>query len=370
MDSLKKGKLNIIVTGGSGFIGSNLIIKLLNETNSKIFNIDKMGYASDLSGINAALSRIGNKSQNRYETLKGDISDKNFLGKAIKIAMPDIIFHLAAESHVDRSIDNPELFLKSNVIGTFNLLTLSKKYWEELDYKRKQTFRMIHVSTDEVFGSLEDKTTSIFNEETPYSPRSPYAASKAASDHFASCWFNTYKFPVLITNCSNNYGPFQFPEKLIPLVILKALSGEKIPVYGDGLNVRDWLYVDDHLDALFLVAEKGIIGSSYCIGGIGESTNINIVENICKYLDKYMKNKTKHSDLIEYVEDRPGHDRKYLINSSKIKDDLKWVPKFSLNCGLEKTINWYLNNLDWCKRMSEKANYFQKRIGINNHQEV
>ena len=352
----------IIVTGGAGFIGSNLILKLFDVSKAKIYNLDKLGYASNLIGINNKLIKK-EELKNRYELVKVDLKNKNKLDSLIEDINPDLVFHLAAESHVDRSIDYPEIFLESNVIGTFNLLVSLRNHWKKLSLTRKKFFRFVHVSTDEVFGSLHDNEKK-FDESTPYDPKSPYSASKASSDHFVKSWVNTYDFPALITNCSNNYGPWQFPEKLIPLVIMKAINLEQIPLYGDGLNVRDWLFVDDHTDALITVASKGKIGNSYCIGGVGESTNKNIVEIICKYLDELKVNNYSHLKLIKYVKDRPGHDRRYSINSSLIRNQLDWNPSYSLNKGIKITVDWYLNNLNWCNEMNRKSKYKQVRIGL------
>jgi len=353
----------IVVTGGAGFIGSNLIIKLFDVSKANIFNLDKFSYASDFTGIN---NKIDNNEElkNRYKFFKVDLKDKNRLDSLIKEIDPDLVFHLAAESHVDRSIESPEVFLENNVIGTFNLLMSLKAHWENLSFERKEYFRLVHISTDEVFGSISDDEKK-FDESSRYDPRSPYSASKASSDHFVKSFFHTYDFPVLITNCSNNYGPWQFPEKLIPLVIMKAINEKEIPLYGDGLNVRDWLFVDDHIEALILIAIKGKIGNSYCIGGVGESTNKNIVEMICNHLDKLKNKNRSYLNLIKYVEDRPGHDRRYAINSSLIKSELNWEPKYNLKSGLFITVQWYLNNLNWCYEMNKKSNYSQKRLGLN-----
>ena len=352
----------IVVTGGAGFIGSNLIIKLFDVTKANIFNIDKVGYASDFTGINNKIAK-NKELKNRYKFVNVDLKDKNKLDSLIKEIDPDLVFHLAAESHVDRSIDSPEIFLESNVIGTFNLLMSLKTHWENLSFERKENFRLVHISTDEVFGSIHDDKKK-FDESSPYDPRSPYSASKAASDHFVKSFFHTYNFPALLTNCSNNYGPWQFPEKLIPLVIMKAINGKEIPLYGDGLNVRDWLFVDDHIEALILVAMRGKIGSSYCVGGVGETTNKNIVEMICNHLDKLENKNYSHLNLIKYVEDRPGHDRRYAINSSLIQNELNWQPKYTLKTGLKITVQWYLDNLNWCYEMNKKSNYKQKRLGL------
>ena len=315
--------------------------------------MDKLGYASDLESIDNL--NLKNNFGN-YTFINVNLVDKENLGDAIQKANPDVIMHLAAESHVDRSIDEPHHFLESNIVGTFNLLQLAKEYWSNLKPERKENFKFHHISTDEVYGSLGEKGS--FNELTSYDPRSPYSASKASSDHLVRAWFHTYNFPILITNCSNNFGPWQFPEKLIPLVISKALDGKKIPIYGDGLNIRDWLYVEDHVEALLLVIQKGKIGESYCIGGYGERTNKYIVELICSILDKRKPANSSYSNLIEYVKDRPGHDRRYSIDSSKINKELGWKSNFKLEESIEKTVNWYLDNYSWVKKIQEKSSSF------------
>ena len=334
----------ILVTGGAGFIGGSLIRRLLNNTNSIIFNIDNLNYASDLISINNLKNAKG-----RHFHLNVNLQNIEKTQEAIKESNPDIIFHLAAESHVDRSILEPKIFIDSNIMGTFNLLEASRSHWENLSSERKENFKFIHISTDEVFGSLNESEK--FNEDTKYDPRSPYSASKAASDHLAKAWFNTYKIPTIITNCSNNYGPFQFPEKLIPVIILKAIGGKKIPIYGDGKNIRDWLFIEDHIDALLLVAQKGKVGETYCIGDDNERNNNYIVEEICNILEKYIPRKTPYSSLVKFVKDRQGHDKRYAIDATKIKKELGWEPKVSLNDGLNKTVHWYINNKEWCKRM-------------------
>ncbi len=353
----------ILVTGGAGFIGGALIRKLLKETQAKIFNLDKLGYASDLSGIEKTLFSLDNQDSNRYQFIKVDLSKIDTTLDAIKSISPDLIFHLAAESHVDRSIDNPITFLESNVIGTYNLLNAARCHWDRLPKTRKATFRFHHISTDEVFGSLGDHGR--FSESSPYDPRSPYSASKAASDHFVSAWNHTYGLPVVITNCSNNYGPWQFPEKLIPVVILKALEGESIPLYGDGKNVRDWLYVEDHVDGLLCAALSGKIGGKYCIGGNSEQSNKQVVEKICFLLDEMMPSNNSYTSLIEYVKDRPGHDYRYAINPKLINDELNWSPSIDFEIGLRKTIAWYLENLDWCNFVLSKSGYSGERLGRN-----
>ena len=353
----------VLITGGAGFIGGCLVRRLLRESNSFIFNLDKLGYASDTSGIDQCLHDITNDSAKRYQLLHVDLCDKNSLDHAIELADPDFVIHLAAESHVDRSIDSPKAFLDSNVLGTFNLLESVRSHWQKLPLTRKTSFRFHHVSTDEVFGSLGE--SGRFNEKTSYDPRSPYSASKAASDHLVRAWNHTYDLPIVITNCSNNFGPWQFPEKLIPLVILKALHLESIPLYGDGLNVRDWLYVEDHVEALILVASKGVIGSSYCVGGYGERTNREVVNQICSIMDLRKPVDNLHSELITAVRDRPGHDKRYSIDSSLITSELGWTPKYSFEDALTLTIDWYINNVEWCNKVSAKGDYAGGRIGLN-----
>ncbi len=352
----------ILVTGGAGFIGGAVVRRLLRSTNSKVFNLDKCSYASDMTGIDNALKQLEPSLEGRHILLKADLSDFDATQAAVRESDPDLVLHLAAESHVDRSIDGPRIFLESNVLGTFNLLQSVRNHWLELIDNRKENFRFHHISTDEVFGSLGENGS--FNETTPYDPRSPYSATKAASDHLVRTWHHTYDLPVILTNCSNNFGPWQFPEKLIPLVILKALSGESIPLYGDGGNIRDWLYVEDHVDALLLAAINGKIGRTYCIGGFGERTNKQVVQFICQYLDKRVPRGKQYSDLIKKVDDRPGHDRRYAINSNRIKTELGWSPKYTFEKGLEETIEWYISNIDWCNALNKKSGYQGNRLGL------
>ena len=336
--------MNILVTGGYGFIGSNLIKKLLLNKNYKIFNIDKLGYASNINSIAESLNL---NNQERYKFYKVDLKNFHELCEIINLIKPDLVMHLAAESHVDRSINSPWEFIESNVIGTYNLLEASRSYFNKLNEGKKSNFRFHHISTDEVFGSLSDIGT--FSEKTPYDPRSPYSASKASSDHLVRAWHHTYNFPTIITNCSNNFGPWQYPEKLIPLTISKAINLQTIPIYGDGSNVRDWLFVDDHVDALIISATKGEIGETYCIGGFGERTNLQVVKKICDMLDVFCTQKIKYSELISFVNDRPGHDKRYSINSEKIQSQLNWYPKYSFDEALEITIKWYLENKEFLK---------------------
>ncbi len=351
-----KNQHKVIVTGGAGFIGGTLIRKILKEKDWIIYNLDQMGYASDLSWI-----KDSEDNKSRHFFVKIDLRNKEILENLVKDISPNLIIHLAAESHVDRSIDNPLKFIESNIIGTFNLLEASRAYWDKLSDVKKQLFRFIHISTDEVFGSLG--LNGKFDENTKYSPRSPYSSSKASSDHLVNSWYHTYGLPTIISNCSNNFGPYQFPEKLIPLSILKGIKGEKIPLYGNGLNIRDWLYVEDHVEALLLIAEKGELGKSYCVGGGSERTNKEVQLQICKILDEVDQKEFPHASLIQNVADRPGHDKRYAINSNLIKKKLGWTPKITFEDGLKKTIIWYLNNPKWSDSVMQKSGYTGNRIG-------
>ena len=357
----KKPK-KILVTGGAGFIGSTLIRKLLESDNYRILNIDKFGYASDLQSIDNKLKKLKLENKNIYRFLKINICDLNSLQDIIKDFKPDIIFNLAAETHVDRSIDHPISFVQNNIMGTFNLLTCSLNFWNTLSENKKDSFRLIHISTDEVFGSLGEENK--FNEKSPYLPNSPYSASKASSDHLVRAWHKTYGLPIIITNCSNNFGPWQYPEKLIPNTILKICSKEIIPIYGKGNNIRDWLYVNDHIDALLTIAERGSIGHNYCIGGENEKTNLQVVEKICELTNEIEGINFDYSKLIKFVKDRPGHDFRYSVDISKIKKDLKWEPKRNFEENLKITISWYLKNLEWCKKISKRSNFKGKRLGV------
>ena len=350
----------VIVTGGCGFIGSALIRNLLKNTNARIFNFDKMGIVSDSQSINNLLNS-NPEYQKRYEFLKLNLENYTKLFEIFNDISPDIVFHLAAESHVDRSIDDPLNFLNSNIVGTYNLIESVRKY---LKLSKTNNFRLIHISTDEVFGSLGK--TGKFNEKTRYDPKSPYSASKACSDHLVRAWRHTYKLPFTVTNCSNNFGPWQFPEKLIPLTILKILKGEKIPIYGDGMQIRDWLFVDDHVNALILIASKGIKNGDYCIGGDSEITNLKIVKKIIEITNKKTQTDYEFHDLISFVEDRPGHDLRYAIDFKKINEELNWQPSYNFDNSLELTIDWYLNNQDWCNRVQKNANYNSERLGSFN----
>ncbi len=348
--------MRLLVTGGYGFIGSNFIIKQINETNNKILNYDSLTYAGNLDNL-----KEFNSHQN-YKFVKGDICDENLLDKTLIDFKPDVIVHFAAESHVDRSIDNPLKFLETNIIGTGVLLKVFSNYLKKFKTNKKSIF--LHVSTDEVYGSLGSE--GLFSENSRYDPSSPYSASKASSDHLVRAWNRTYKFPSIITNCSNNYGPLQFPEKLIPLIIANCYDRKPLPVYGDGNNIRDWLYVDDHCDAIYNVILNGKIGNTYNIGGNNELKNIDIVNTICSAMDeiKPMKN-GKYADLIKFVKDRPGHDFRYAINAKKIKNEIGWEPKETFNSGIKKTIEWYLQNKDWWQKI-QKRKYSQERLGILN----
>ena len=362
---LPEGITRVLVTGGAGFIGGALVRRLLTGSAATVFNLDKFGYASDCTGIEQVLHTLGAAAQGphgcRHQFLKVDLAAAEATAAAVEEADPDLVLHLAAESHVDRSIDGPAAFIESNVTGTFNLLQAVRSHWQQLPQERRDAFRMHHISTDEVFGSLGP--TGRFSEITPYDPRSPYSASKAASDHLVSAWHHTYGLPVVLTNCSNNYGPWQFPEKLIPVVILKAMAGEPIPLYGDGANVRDWLFVDDHVDALLLAATRGGLGESYCVGGHGERTNKQVVEAICTLLDQLVPAGAPHARLITPVADRPGHDRRYAIDASKISTNLGWTPRHSFEQGLEATVRWYIENQTWCQQVRQRAGYSGERIG-------
>jgi dTDP-glucose 4,6-dehydratase len=351
--------MNFIVTGGAGFIGSALIRMLINQSDNKVVNLDKLTYAGNLDSLsNAVLSK-------NYSHEHVDICDANALIDVFKKHKPIYVMHLAAESHVDRSIDDPYDFIGTNIVGTFNLLEASRHYYESLEGANKKNFRFHHVSTDEVYGDLVG-SNDLFTEETPYSPSSPYSASKAASDHLVQAWGRTYGLPVIITNCSNNYGPYHFPEKLIPHVILNALHGKPLPIYGDGLQIRDWLYVEDHAKALIKVVREGEIGETYNIGGHNEKTNLEVVQTICDLLEELSPVKPSglknYRDLITFVKDRPGHDARYAIDASKIERELAWVPEETFDTGLRKTVQWYLDNRQWWERVLSGA-YRLERLG-------
>ena len=347
-----------LVTGGAGFIGSALVRYLINRTDHRIINVDKLTYAGNLASIDSVAEN------DNYVFEEQDICDAAEVKRIFNTYHPDGVFHLAAESHVDRSIDGPAAFINTNILGTYTLLDVARKYWDQLESEKKAEFRFLHVSTDEVFGALGE--TGLFTEETPYQPNSPYSASKASSDHLVRAWYHTYGFPTLITNCSNNYGPFQFPEKLIPVVILNGLEGKPIPVYGAGENVRDWLYVQDHVEALIRVLEQGKIGETYNVGGHNEIKNIDIVQTICSLLDKYIETPAvqNHASLITFVRDRPGHDFRYAIDATKIERELGWKPKETFDSGIEKTVRWYLDHINWCEAVT-KGKYDRERLGLN-----
>ncbi len=356
-----KNKKTILVTGGAGFIGSALIRHIIKNTYHSVVNIDKLSYSGNLQSLESI------ESNKDYIFEQVDICDEKELNRIFKKNKPDIVMHLAAESHVDRSIDGPGDFIKTNIVGTFTLLEQSKNYWQSLEGDKKNNFRFLHVSTDEVYGDLEG-TTDFFSEETSYDPSSPYSATKASSDHLVRAWHRTYGLPVLITNCSNNYGPCQFPEKLIPHVILNALEGKNLPIYGDGKQIRDWLYVDDHVLALMSVVLDGNVGETYNIGGSNEIQNIEVVKNICNILDKLISTKlngmASFSELITYVKDRPGHDVRYAINANKINRDLGWKPEESFESGILKTVQWYLTNDEWCENI-QNGSYKLERLGVD-----
>ncbi len=373
----------VVVTGGAGFIGSAVIRHLVRMTDAAVLNLDKLTYAGNL----ASLSSV--EQHPRYRFVQADICDRDALGRVFAEFQPDAVMHLAAESHVDRSIDGPSAFIQTNVVGTATVLEAATAYWRELPTASgaKQAFRLLHISTDEVYGSLGAE--GLFTERTPYDPRSPYSASKAASDHLVMAWHHTYGLPVLITNCSNNYGPFHFPEKLVPLVILNALDGKPLPIYGKGDNVRDWLYVEDHAKALVTVLQRGVVGETYNVGGNNERTNLQVVETICKVLNDLapiaevggrrsevggqrsevgaspitdLRSLKSYHDLITFVPDRPGHDRRYAIDATKLRTQLGWNPEETFDTGLIKTVQWYLDN-DWWWRPIREKKYAGERLG-------
>ena len=347
----------ILVTGGAGFVGSALVRYLLGETNFSVVNVDKLTYAGNL----ATLESVQNHP--RYTFAQVDICDRGVLERIFTIHQPSAVMHLAAETHVDRSIDAPAAFVESNINGTFTLLETARHYWQNLEGTAKKHFRFLHVSTDEVYGTLEGDM--LFSETSPYAPRSPYAASKAAADHLARAWFHTYGFPVIVTNCSNNYGPYQYPEKLIPVVVMKALAGEPIPVYGAGESVRDWLFVDDHVRGLLRVLERGSLGETYAIGGHNEVRTGKLVEQVCALLDEFHPTSrlAPHASRLTHVADRPGHDLRYAIDASKVQRELDWTPQETFETGLRKTVRWYAENQEWCKRVLS-GKYGLERLGL------
>ena len=347
----------VLVTGGAGFIGSAVVRKLVLERGVAVVNVDKLTYAGNLDSVQAV------SHSNLYHFERVDICDRDAVRRIFAKYEPTGVLHLAAESHVDRSIDSPAEFIQTNVVGTYSLLEEARRYWMSLKGEARECFRFVHVSTDEVYGSLGPD--GYFDEETPYRPNSPYSASKASSDHLVRAWYRTYGLPAIITNCSNNYGPYQFPEKLIPLMILNALEGKPLPVYGRGENVRDWLYVDDHAEALVAVLEKGEVGGTYCIGGNSERRNIDVVRSICGILDDIAPDPAigPRDRLIRFVDDRPGHDLRYAINAEKIRQQLGWEPRESFETGLRKTVRWYLENRSWWERVRSGA-YRGERLGL------
>ena len=356
--------MKILITGGAGFIGSAVVRHIIQHTGDSVVNVDKLTYAGNLESL------VSVSADPRYVFEKVDICNRRELDRIFAEHAPDAVMHLAAESHVDRSIDGPAAFIETNIVGTYTLLEATRQYWHALPQARKAAFRFHHISTDEVYGDLEGPD-DLFTEQTPYAPSSPYSASKASADHLVRAWYRTYSLPVLITNCSNNYGPYHFPEKLIPLMILNALDGKPLPVYGNGMQIRDWLYVEDHARALYTVLHKGKMGETYNIGGHNEKTNIDVVKTICALLDELAPlhsdhagpgSATSYQSLITHVADRPGHDLRYAIDAGKIQRELGWVPQESCASGIRKTVQWYLDNPDWCRHVQD-GSYQRQRLG-------
>ncbi|WP_372997172.1 dTDP-glucose 4,6-dehydratase [Marinobacter sp.] len=354
--------MRLLVTGGAGFIGSAVIRHIIRNTNDEVVNLDKLTYAGNLESL-AGISHSA-----RYAFEQVDICDRVEVDRVLRQHRPDAIMHLAAESHVDRSIDGPAEFIETNIVGTYNLLEASRQYWQSLEGEKKADFRFHHISTDEVYGDLPHPSETpnaeeyLFTEQTAYAPSSPYSASKASSDHLVRAWQRTYGLPVLVTNCSNNYGPYHFPEKLVPLMILNALEGKLLPVYGKGEQIRDWLYVEDHARALYKVVTQGTPGETYNIGGHNEKQNIEVVHAICDILQELRPQDKSYRELITFVQDRPGHDMRYAIDATKIRKDLGWVPEESFETGIRKTVQWYLDNLEWCHRVQD-GSYQRERLG-------
>lgn len=352
--------MRILITGAAGFIGSALVRHLITHTEHEVLNLDKLTYAGNLESL------VSIAHDARYEFVQADIADQATVSTVLARFEPHAIMHLAAESHVDRSIDGPGAFIQTNVVGTYALLEAARGYWQQLPAAERAAFRFHHISTDEVYGDLHG-VDDLFTETTPYAPSSPYSASKAASDHLVRAWHRTYGLPVLVTNCSNNYGPFHFPEKLIPLVILNALAGKPLPVYGDGQQVRDWLFVEDHARALLKVVSEGVVGQTYNIGGHNEKTNLAVVRGICELLEelapRHPAGVARYADLITFVADRPGHDLRYAIDAGKIERELGWIPEETFASGLRKTVQWYLDNQQWCRRVQD-GSYQGERLGF------
>ncbi|MEZ9057328.1 dTDP-glucose 4,6-dehydratase [Vibrio pelagius] len=354
--------MKLLVTGGAGFIGSAVIRHIIENTPDSVVNVDKLTYAGNLESLSSVIN------DERYAFEQVDICNRAELERVFAEHKPDAVMHLAAESHVDRSIDGPAAFIETNIVGTYTILEVTRAYWSQLPVREKQAFRFHHISTDEVYGDLEG-TDDLFTETTSYEPSSPYSASKASSDHLVRAWLRTYGLPTIVTNCSNNYGPYHFPEKLIPLMILNAIDGKPLPVYGDGMQIRDWLYVEDHARALYKVVTEGEIGETYNIGGHNEKANIEVVKTICSLLEEFVPNKPEgvqqYQDLITYVTDRPGHDVRYAIDASKIERELGWTPEESFETGIRKTVEWYLNNKQWWSRVLD-GSYSLERLGQGN----
>ncbi|MBE02453.1 dTDP-glucose 4,6-dehydratase [uncultured Marinobacter sp.] len=355
--------MKFIITGGAGFIGSAVIRYIIHHTSDEVVNLDKLTYAGNLE----SLAEVSGSERYAFEQV--DICDRAEVERVFREHRPDAVMHLAAESHVDRSIDGPAEFIQTNIVGTYTLLEVARHYWQKLEGERRARFRFHHISTDEVYGDLPhpeespDATQHLFTESTAYAPSSPYSASKASSDHLVRAWMRTYGLPVLVTNCSNNYGPYHFPEKLIPLMILNALEGKPLPVYGKGDQIRDWLYVEDHARALYRVVTEGKPGETYNIGGHNEKQNIEVVQTICDILQELAPSDIRYRDLITHVQDRPGHDRRYAIDASKIQRELGWQPQETFDSGIRKTVQWYLDNQEWCRRVQD-GSYQRERLGV------